>query len=1396
MADSSPFPYFEGGIEEDIDLTMRPLQFGTDPDYFIEELGRDTTLPDLDFVPSHITLSNVESHPTTHASNSSSSHRGSTSSGSSRSIDGTSPNTTRTSMDAVTADLPLDLFKFGNGLQHDDVMIEDGSDYAEFVNFEGSPMNPDFSMKSELSPGAPFQNGVPQKIEPSQGPAAKRRKAPAAKTAKKPRERKKARAKSPKDIVSPVFKPVASTESSPTPHPSTNIPSPAGDIHDATSAFGNGMQTAWQPSPQSLVNTAFWQQPVTNPPAHGLPVYSSQSPAVPRLVIHPMPAKSRVETQIQLKITLHNLPKGIKRVHLPTHAIAKTKLLHKPPPQPHPDMVHLSTMLVCTTAMYDEQNKERALARAAKRPLVPDVKPADDEDPKNGGEVRICENCINRERKRAGRKKHKKVEEEELWNKFQNERAIVINTQEVKEWQIVTPSMADPTGAGLHSSVPEGTVQVETPMRIACYCRHHSEKNGFRVIITLRDYQGSLIAQEISGSIMITDDHKTGVPSQSQADQLPENSSQSSLSNPHQIAIPPQPNASQGLTANTIPSPPQQVGASVPIPFQQDPRQSASLPIRATQSTSDLQSMNETAPFQPVGHHMTPAPPRNIPMQASPTSPLGGNRKRKASMSAKVPAGLAMTKIETNQPSTIMPPKFQNEPAPMVSAGNSPYAQSPPQYPMNGEIMSPQAQQPMFNNLRQSFGPGRITPNGGEPPFAFGPTNGTMGLDMSMNQLFSAPASAHHSRAPSPSHLPQHALNAQRTQDIMAAFAAPKPAILRIIPPEGPKSGGVEITILGRNFTNDGLEVYFGPQKATTTTWWGETSLVCMLPPSPTAGRVPVTIQQPGKRPAVVSPSASFTYVDDDEQQLLRTAVTILGHKFTGCMTDALEIAKTIVLGEGGASGSNPNFGSSFDMNGHGNNHAALEADLLRILELIDMDDSSNRARLNLRRSSGQTMLHLACSLGLHRFVAGLLSRGANVNIKDKGGFTPLHMAAMNDHPDIVRRLIAKGAERYSKSKVGLTPAAVARSQAVLSNLQSSRIPSRSRSVGSLHSRASSTSSLVSLWGHTQMMPTVSQEFMSDSSDSSREPNTDESTEDVSEEENGLTFGSRRASLADPLRRTSIVAPHVVDATDTILATPNATMTNLREQLNIQLQQIQHALATLQNNIPQFQFHQFHQLQNSVTTQIQNFGGQMMPDYTAPVMQRISSLVPNIRGPRPQSPGNDTTAPPTDDHSSNKKWGVLPFFGVKDVPPAYEDIFPQKDMDAKQASAAQAAVEGAADAKCEVLYDQNSSETMHGAIQTEEIPTTLEIGRKHRITKQQQETLQRAHAQSLKTGSRDKMLWFVWIPILVFVLCAMLYSGAPSLVSGTAGVAKTFATIVVNPREIGDRVNRYLQELA
>lgn len=229
------------------------------------------------------------------------------------------------------------------------------------------------------------------------------------------------------------------------------------------------------------------------------PLSTNHLPQLPRLHIYPLPMKSRVETQIPVKLTLDPLPQGITRLHLQPHNIAKPKLMQKPTPEKSPETLEVYAMLVCTSAMHDPAKKGAALARTADVPFDKDPASAEEERAKalSGGPVKICKGCMERERKRANRKKTKNIEEEELWIRDEAKRTVVFNTHEIRDWQQPSiPKDGDGEGRSTFSLVGaptfgEGAMQVDIPMRIACYCRHQEEKLGFRYasycVITICD---------------------------------------------------------------------------------------------------------------------------------------------------------------------------------------------------------------------------------------------------------------------------------------------------------------------------------------------------------------------------------------------------------------------------------------------------------------------------------------------------------------------------------------------------------------------------------------------------------------------------------------------------------------------------------------------------------------------------------------------------------------------------------------------------------------------------------------------------------------------------------------------------------------------------------------------
>ena len=536
------------------------------------------------------------------------------------------------------------------------------------------------------------------------------------------------------------------------------------------------------------------------------------------------------------------------------------------------------------------------------------------------------------------------------------------------------------------------------------------------------------------------------------------------------------------------------------------------------------------------------------------------------------------------------------------------------------------------------------------------------------------------------------------------------PTIHKLFPNEGPKAGGIEVICLGSGFCQ-GLEVMFGDSKATTTTYWGETSLVCLLPPSAFAGVVPVTFkhqhtqQQVQTLPAPPIPilQAFFKYVDDDELQIIRTALAVLGHKMTGKMEDVRDLARRIV-GDGpsswGAPGHSPTEGTGGNQQVNGFNAATfgidVEATLLRCLDLIDLDDSPHMPRLNLRRTSGQTMLHLACSLDLHRFVAALLARGANPEPRDKGGFTPMHFAALHNYPQIVRRLILSGADPTVRSLVGLTPSDMATSEEVLRATRRIEHHSRTRSVDSLRSRNSSATSLRSLWEPTST-PALA-DITTHDEDSDADDNEYEN-EDADAANNGAFWmRSRRPSAQFPKSEAADEKDPILELpgiTATAgLASPTAAMTAFRDQLSAQIQHLQQAMHLNLPNLPQMP---------------------TLPNYqpylpTTPMVRRISNLVGNNQ--------------PDNTRKQDYRWWDLFQSTVPAAPPAYDDIFPQSDVDTKRASAAQAAADTVADNKCAEMFDQAESSTM--AQKRSMKLETVRIGQKHTITREQQDQLRLA----------------------------------------------------------------------
>ncbi|KAI9792962.1 MAG: hypothetical protein M1816_001284 [Peltula sp. TS41687] len=661
----------------------------------------------------------------------------------------------------------------------------------------------------------------------------------------------------------------------------------------------------------------------------------------PKLIIHPINVKSRVETQVIMRLSLYPIPDGVTKLHLPSHAISKPKLLTKPPPSSSPDMYELDTILVCTTAMQAPDKMQEALTHAATttardRELARMEPPegTEERETMSGWDVNICSRCIERERKRLNRRRNKRSEEEEDWLLDEHMRIIVFNTREIQEWgeprsdpDPVTPK------TGPEPELPAGTKQVMLPVRIACYCRHHHEKIGFRVIFTLKDHQGRLVTQALSDSIMITDDHKKEPASPARrpsSEGGPGTRIFAAFSVDGQLPGPKpssnsQPTSSQSGTpfpgATQTMSP---LAASMHFPYAD------MAPVRQSHSISDLQSLRNNyvsaSPFTPFAtglmqRHSQSSSASGTPRALSPTAHFSGpaTKRRKAGSSGRVPESLAMTRLDTataqTSSSVATPPGSARG-----AGGSSTSSLNDTLFPSNEQAFDP---------FSIAFRPHHFsstvpaTPSGSGPglfsPGGYGPSSSTD--DFGAHQAFySAPTSAHHSRAGSPTGIPRtkpslvsrHGSGGGVTADDFFDLTPSSstwpnpPSINQLIPSQGPKKGGIDISVVGSGFYQ-GLEVMIGEKQAATTRFWNENLLVCSLPPADQAGPVFIRFKhdiQPQLMPAPPQQETSvtmtrspfqFRYLDDDEDRMLRLALTMIGHSITGKVEDAVDVARRIV---------------------------------------------------------------------------------------------------------------------------------------------------------------------------------------------------------------------------------------------------------------------------------------------------------------------------------------------------------------------------------------------------------------------------------------------------------------------------------------------------------------------
>ena len=810
----------------------------------------------------------------------------------------------------------------------------------------------------------------------------------------------------------------------------------------------------------------------------------------------------------------------------------------------------------------------------------------------------------------------------------------------------------------------------------------------------------------MTNSIVITDDHKThGPPS----------------------AMPP----NNGVF-------PDNAQVSVAGVFSQAPAGNhGPASFRNSYSTTDLQGMQQhfnpqhRSPFaMPQNSSQTTSAtmtPRNLSRQASPSAPfVQHNKRRKASGSSRIRNDLTMTKLQNPAPNhSVSGVSSTTQPTQQGSTGAAAFL---PNFSASSQRL-PMPQMP------SQFSTNPPTPTTTDSNF-FSSAQRSQSMEnlQGFSGVYSTPGSVRPSRVPSPTLGPQsnglpqsHAQIQANSFHCVTGISNPQraPVIHKLTPGEGSKSGGIEVTCLGSGF-RQGLEVMFGDAQATTTTFWGESALVCLVPPALEAGTVPVTFKHNYEQniPSPSNKQALFRYVDDDEQELMKHALALINRKWNGTATDAGNAARNIInqysanstFTGGSIQGSNQCRNSGL-FNTATNEVVDLETALLSCLDIVDLDDSPYQARLNTRNMNGQSMLHLSASLGHYRLTAGLLARGANPDLRDNNGMTPMHMAGLHGHAKIIRKLRSAGGDPNLRSLNGYIPADMATSQQARDASNTFDHHARPSSAGatmvSHFSRASNVMSYKPSIGARQKM----------SSKGARNgPITDSDSGDSGLAEVYRSQPATPAQIWAHTRRNSFAAESQYRgdpsqgnlASTTPFLALNPAMSAWRDQLSAQIQQFQ---QSVHRTLPTLQLPALPPIPN-------------LPDYQAyPVVRRISSLVPQ-RISRPGTANASTgVAKVTDYHW----WELLT--GAASSPPAYDEIYPedsQRNLSEKEASVLQAAGDAYMDRKCEETFDQAKGSS---AFQTANLDSTV-------LTPQQ---LRSAHAMKVKRLRKDRNLFFIWV---------------------------------------------------
>ncbi|KAJ2878167.1 SPT3 Dosage dependent suppressor of Ty-induced promoter mutations-like protein, partial [Coemansia asiatica] len=771
-------------------------------------------------------------------------------------------------------------------------------------------------------------------------------------------------------------------------------------------------------------------------------------------------AKSRVETQI--KITLRLTTDGGERVTcwshlaLPEMLVSREKFRHRlqkhapgesgMPASPQ-HVVHLEAGVICSS------------------------------DPTR--KVETCIGCIRREYKRSLRRKDARLRSS----------AVQSACTTPAQSRAPSPTSGSPSDAKgmtgtMEADWDKARIAVEKqrivifncndlldfskgevvlPTRITCYCRHHNEKVGFCICLTLRDSQGAVLKTLMSPPIMITDDHKSTkfktdrkiktkaeYERQGDGNAAYANHALSGLGSPH------------GVGSHLTESP------------------SGHLGFRGGRQAM---SARNSPTLRPYGHpHMlldtysqfaslagTPSlnnsPIGSPPMVASHMVGGGGFES-----SFHLPQAALGGGYHVSGPSLFS--NLAGSPAVGSDTATAAAAAATAALVANYNSHGQQHQQQQHHHhhhhqqMSNPDGSSTLAPPGMLPISSM---YGTMpGQHMSMSSTLGLHPSLSSGVGPVFS---GDSLSAAGLVAPQAGHGSDSSIrIAQMMPAQGPVVGGTSVLIAGRGF-HPNIAVYFGTAQASRVQVLSSFNMTCVLPPSKASGPVAVrirdlstmTVYEGNGSVADLNSStlqssnhSIFTYINDTDQAMLELALQIIGllpndksssASGTSASPQMSPVMQTRSPGSSrmssptGAAQQNAKNKIIQDQSIMGvlralrtandsHDMEEIEAHLLKLLSTVLSRSIIESSRLNTaHEATGRLLIHFASLLGMVNLARFLVSNGALFDETDNSGMTALHLACMyNENASVVELLLNSGASFRVKSNLAQTPLDIAQS--------------------------------------------------------------------------------------------------------------------------------------------------------------------------------------------------------------------------------------------------------------------------------------------------------------------------------------------------------------------------------